>query len=397
MMTGHTGGSESGTPSREQGLQRLHTLSTVIGQYASARNHTGESTTTRLSPYIRRRLILEDEVLEFARAVGSFSKVEKFAQEVVWRTYWKGWLANRPGVWIAYLDRLQALDQTLAASDRDRLDCALRGQTDLPFLNAWCEELISTGYLHNHVRMWFASIWIFTLKLPWELGARFFLDHLLDGDPAANTLSWRWVAGLQTAGKHYVARADNIAKYTDGRWVPKPGQLNESAKPLPDDGLSRTPAKQPSLGPLAETVRPQAVLLHNEDCGPLPAAWCGVPAVRHAVTDHRQHVPSALVTDWIAGACADADARFGAVTQTRSADELAAWCRDAGVAELWTWRPHTGFVANALAGLRTSLAPRGISLQYADRHHDLLFFSLANRGFFPFWERASAKLRQLWQ
>lgn len=384
-------------PTRERALAHLRTLSPIIGHYGAARNDATGATTSRLSPYIRRRLILEDEVLEFARQVGGFSQVEKFVQEVVWRTYWKGWLANRPGVWIAYLDRLRTLDQSPESPDRDRLECALRGETDLPWFNAWCEELRSTGYLHNHVRMWFASLWIFTLKLPWELGARFFLDHLLDGDPAANTLSWRWVAGLQTVGKHYVARADNIAKHTGGRWVPRPGQLNESAQPLPDDGLSRTPAKQPAPCPEASTVRPPAVLLHEEDCGPLPDAWRGVPTVRCVVTDRPQHAPSPLVNEWIAGACADADARSGAVPQTRTSDELAAWCREAGVAELWTWRPHTGFVADALARLQTSLIPRGITLQFAERPHDLSFFPLANRGFFPFWEGASARLRKQWQ
>ena len=60
--------------------------------------------------------------------------------------------------------------------------------------------------------MWFASIWIFTLRLPWELGANFFYDHLLDADPASNTLSWRWVTGLQTQGKIYLATENNIEK-----------------------------------------------------------------------------------------------------------------------------------------------------------------------------------------
>jgi deoxyribodipyrimidine photo-lyase len=59
--------------------------------------------------------------------------------------------------------------------------------------------------------MWFASIWIFTLRLPWPLGAAFFQAHLQDHDAASNTLSWRWVAGIQTPGKHYLARAENIA------------------------------------------------------------------------------------------------------------------------------------------------------------------------------------------
>ena len=79
--------------------------------------------------------------------------------------------------------------------------------------------------MHNHARLWFASIWIFTLKLPWELGAAFFLEHLHDGDPASNTLSWRWVAGLHTKGKNYVASADNIEKFTDGKVTGKTGSL----------------------------------------------------------------------------------------------------------------------------------------------------------------------------
>ena len=62
--------------------------------------------------------------------------------------------------------------------------------------------------------MWFASIWIFTLNLPWELGANFFYRNLLDADEASNTLSWRWVAGLHTSGKFYLARQDNIEKYS---------------------------------------------------------------------------------------------------------------------------------------------------------------------------------------
>ena len=74
--------------------------------------------------------------------------------------------------------------------------------------------------------MWYASIWIFTLKRPWEEGAHFFSDHLLDFCPASNTLGWRWVAGLQTIGKNYLANSENIKKFTNNRFYPK-DQLNE--------------------------------------------------------------------------------------------------------------------------------------------------------------------------
>jgi hypothetical protein len=80
--------------------------------------------------------------------------------------------------------------------------------------------------------MWFASIWIFTLGLPWQLGAQFFLEHLYDGDAASNTLSWKWVAGLQTKGKHYIARPDNIQKFTNGRY--NNIKLKTSMPPLAD-------------------------------------------------------------------------------------------------------------------------------------------------------------------
>ena len=81
--------------------------------------------------------------------------------------------------------------------------------------------------------MWFASIWIFTLKLPWELGADFFMRHLLDGDPASNTLSWRWVGGHpDAAAKTYLARRDNIERFTQGRFAPD--GLSSTAEPLDD-------------------------------------------------------------------------------------------------------------------------------------------------------------------
>ena len=81
--------------------------------------------------------------------------------------------------------------------------------------------------------MWFASIWIFTLELPWQLGAEFFMQHLYDGDAASNTLGWRWVAGVQTQGKHYLASEWNIKKFTNNRF--QNIQLNENASSIFND------------------------------------------------------------------------------------------------------------------------------------------------------------------
>ena len=112
-------------------------------------------------------------------------------------------------------------------------DSNLPGKTGIKCFDHWTEEL-ETGYLHNHARMWYASIWIFTLRKSWVSGAKFFADNLVDWCPASNTLGWRWVAGLQTRGKMYVAKADNIRLFTNDKFFPK-GELNES--PIFDDTL----------------------------------------------------------------------------------------------------------------------------------------------------------------
>ena len=150
--------------------------------------------------------------------------------------YFKGWLEQHPTVWTAYRDDVANLVVHLCDHEglAQRYEWAVSGQTGISCFDAWAAELVETGYLHNHSRMWFASIWIFTLKLPWQLGADFFYRHLIDGDPASNTLSWRWVGGLHTRGKTYLARPSNIEKYTEGRFAPY-GQLAPSAAPLSED------------------------------------------------------------------------------------------------------------------------------------------------------------------
>ena len=94
----------------------------------------------------------------------------------------------------------------------------MNGKTGIDCFDTWIQELRENNYLHNHSRMWFASIWIFTLGLPWQIGARLFMKHLLDGDASSNTLSWRWVAGMHTNKKPYLASKENIDKYTVNRF-----------------------------------------------------------------------------------------------------------------------------------------------------------------------------------
>ncbi len=180
-----------------------------------------------LSPYITHGVLNEVEVIKKSLAKYSFNKNEKFIQEVLWRTYWKGWLELRPSVWSDYIISLNSIREKYK-EDSNYLK-AIEGTTNIECFDEWVKELKTNNYLHNHTRMWFASIWIFTLDLPWQLGAEFFLKHLYDGDAASNTLGWRWVAGIQTQGKHYLASEWNIKKFTNNRF--QNIKLNENASP----------------------------------------------------------------------------------------------------------------------------------------------------------------------
>ncbi len=183
--------------------------------------------TSCLSPYVTHGLVSEIEIISKSLKKFSFVKNEKFIQEVLWRVYWKGWLELRPNVWGDYLKELTDIKESLK-DNKNYLD-AIEGNSNIECFNEWVNELKNFNYLHNHARMWFASIWIFTLNLPWQLGAEFFMKHLFDGDAASNTLGWRWVAGIQTQGKNYLATEWNIKKFTNNRF--QNIKINEVAEP----------------------------------------------------------------------------------------------------------------------------------------------------------------------
>ena len=228
-----------------------------LKNYAYERNYDyGEDNRKNiscLSPYISHGVIQEKEILKQSLKKYPFEIIEKFIQEVLWRTYWKGWLELRPTLWNDYLKDLQDLEnQKINNSNYLK---AISGNTSIECFNDWVIELKKNHYLHNHTRMWFASIWIFTLKLPWQLGAEFFMKYLFDGDPASNTLGWRWVAGIQTVGKHYLASSSNINKYTSNRYVNI--QLNNSADPIISNKnypTNKLNIKNPELGNIEEVI-----------------------------------------------------------------------------------------------------------------------------------------------
>jgi len=218
--------------SRAKALDKLnYFVENNLSDYSKLRNFDfgpeKRSNISCLSPYITHGIISEIEVIKKSLGKFSFSKNEKFIQEVLWRTYWKGWLELRPNVWSDYLIELNKIRNDY--KNNQNYINAVEGKTNIECFNTWVNELKKNNYLHNHTRMWFASIWIFTLELPWQLGAEFFMQHLYDGDAASNTLGWRWVAGVQTQGKHYLASEWNIKKFTNNRF--NNIKLNENAPP----------------------------------------------------------------------------------------------------------------------------------------------------------------------
>jgi len=224
--------------SRAKAVDRLNNfIEKNLTDYSKSRNFdfgpSNRSNISCLSPYITHGIINELEIIDKSLKKFSFAKNEKFIQEVLWRVYWKGWLELRPNVWSDYLIELSRIKDKFK-NNQSYLD-AIEGKTNVDCFNQWVIELKENNYLHNHTRMWFASIWIFTLELPWQLGAEFFMQHLYDGDTASNTLGWRWVAGIQTQGKHYLASEWNINKFTNNKF--KNIKLNEDAKPIFNDKI----------------------------------------------------------------------------------------------------------------------------------------------------------------
>lgn len=389
-------------PTRAHGLARMQAFVPAMGRrYANGRNHdygpARRNNVSALSPWVRRRLLTEQELVTAAVRAHGPEAAQKFIEEVVWRGYFKGWLERRPQVWTSYT---QGLEADLADRDRDRrlrreLERAEAGDTGLECFDAWSQELVDTGYLHNHTRMWFASIWIFTLGLPWRLGADFFYRHLLDGDAASNTLGWRWVAGLHTRGKPYSAKAWNIATYTGQRFTPRESDLNEVA-----NGLETTePNGLPPVLPLRaftppQPDRPTGLLCTDEDCCIQDFALDQLN-IRAIATLSASHLRSPLpVAEAVArfdeAALLDTVERLGRTATPLRADDpraLAKWAKSAGVTQLVTPYVPRGPLHDWISRATPVLSEAGISLAEWRRDWDSAIWPHATAGFFKVKQR----------
>ena len=195
---------------RRAALERLDAIQPL--DYVRTRNHL-EGAVTRLSPYIRHGILSLREVREAAvDRFGAPKRYEKFVQELAWRDYWQRLYRAHPE-WIWQSIEPYKTGYTEADYREDIPGDVLRGESDVACINDFIHRLESTGYLHNHARMYLAAYLVHWRRIRWQSGARWMLDRLIDGDPASNNLSWQWVASTFSR-KPYIFNLANVQKYT---------------------------------------------------------------------------------------------------------------------------------------------------------------------------------------
>ncbi|MGL5058649.1 MAG: FAD-binding domain-containing protein [Microcoleus sp.] len=183
-------------------------------KYASSRNFLNGAV-TRLSPYLRYGVLSLAEVRDFVVAkVRHQEDAFKLINELGWRDYWQRLYAELgSGIW---QDRESYKTGYTAKDYSETLpEDVVNGTTGLVCIDSFSRDLQETGYLHNHQRMWTAAYLVHWRRVRWQVGARWFLQHLLDGDPASNNLSWQWVAST-FSHKPYFFNRENLERYSKG-------------------------------------------------------------------------------------------------------------------------------------------------------------------------------------
>ena len=186
-------------------LKKVDSINPI--KYAVTRNFKNGHV-TKLSPYISRGVISTRFIYEKLVEKGfNLKKCEKFIQELAWRDFWqqiwvaKGFLINED------LKRPQE-----DVNDYKISESLVQAKTGINSVDDEINNLYDNGYMHNHMRMYVASIATNIAKSHWKNPAKWMYYHLLDGDWASNALSWQWVAG-SNSNKKYYANQDNINKY----------------------------------------------------------------------------------------------------------------------------------------------------------------------------------------
>lgn len=189
--------------------QRLGELNP--SEYGATRNHLGGAV-TRLSPYIRHGVISTLKVRDRALGISTPKIAQKFIQQLAWREYWQRLYKENPDqIWTD----IEPYKTGFSSSDyaEDLPKDIETGQTGVACIDQFISELLQTGYIHNHVRLYLAGYICHWRRVKWQAGARWFLTHLLDGDPASNNLSWQWVAST-FSHKPYYFNLENVERFS---------------------------------------------------------------------------------------------------------------------------------------------------------------------------------------
>ena len=199
-------------------------------RYAKSRNHL-DGAVTGLSPYIRHGVLSLAEVRDAVfQAIRRRDDGSKLINELGWRDFWQR-------MWQELGDRIEDDQEAIktghdpASYARELPDDVREGRTGLACMDGFRDELVTNGWLHNHARMWMAAWLVHWRRVHWKAGADWFLEHLLDGDPASNHLSWQWVAST-FSHKPYFFNRENLERYSSGRYC----SSCPSANTCPFDG-----------------------------------------------------------------------------------------------------------------------------------------------------------------
>ena len=175
--------------------------------YSKNRNFI-DGAVTRLSPYISRGMITLPEILNHILSKEfRYDQMEKFIQELCWREFFQR-------VWWEKQEKLfEDLKQTQQQVGHHEIPKAVvEAKTGIRVIDEQINQFYQSGYLHNHVRMYIASVVCNVAKSHWLVPSQWMYYHLLDGDLASNTCSWQWVAGSFSSKKYY-ANQENINRY----------------------------------------------------------------------------------------------------------------------------------------------------------------------------------------
>lgn len=176
-------------------------------KYSKTRNFL-DGKVTMLSRYFTHGILNPADVISTIIAKHGADACGKLLSEFAWREYYQRvWQAREQSIF----DDIKH-DQSPVISG-EIPEAVLEAETGIDVIDQAISELIETGYMHNHARMWLASIVVNLGQTNWRMPAKWLFYHLLDGDPASNTLSWQWIAGSFSHRK-YIANQENLNRYS---------------------------------------------------------------------------------------------------------------------------------------------------------------------------------------